>query len=225
MFSGIRRCRAPGWTSSSGCTSGLVDAVAAGIPVIVDATHARRAWRLAITQAMALPAPVEWIGWWLFTDLPNSLEWNARRTRPVPVIQEMAAALADPHFGPMRAKDFAALCSVVPTHHDDLTPVLQAELAALDRRIRSATNRGRQVQRHGYSHLLDLERLLHHSGGIYFGIDLRSWLFAFGGGIRIESPEAMRQELLQRCRETIEANGTQESEPAGFSFCRRARPD
>jgi len=40
-------------------------------------------------------------------------------------------------------------------------------------------------------------------------IDLRSWLFAFGGGIRIESPEALRQELLQRCRETIEANDTQ----------------
>jgi len=47
-----------------------------GIPVIVDATHARRAWRLVLTQALQLP---------------------------VPVIQEMAAALADPHFGPARA--------------------------------------------------------------------------------------------------------------------------
>lgn len=37
-------------------------------------------------------------------------------------------------------------------------------------------------------------------------IDLRSWLFAFGGGIRIESPEALGQELVQRCREAIEAN-------------------
>jgi predicted kinase len=140
----------------------LGEAVAAGVPVIVDATHARRAWRLAIIQALVLPAPVEWIGWWLYTDLPTSLAWNARRRRPVPVpvIQEMAAALADPHFGPMRAEGFAALCTVVPTHHDDLTPVLQAELAALDRRVRSATNRERQVQRHGYSRLLDLERLL-----------------------------------------------------------------
>jgi hypothetical protein len=40
-------------------------------------------------------------------------------------------------------------------------------------------------------------------------IDLRSWLFAFGGGIRIESPDALRQELLQRCREAIEVNGDQ----------------
>jgi len=37
-------------------------------------------------------------------------------------------------------------------------------------------------------------------------IDLRSWLFAFGGGIRIESPDALRQELVDRCREAIEAN-------------------
>jgi predicted kinase len=141
----------------------IQEAVAAGIPVIVDATHARRAWRLAITQALPLPAPVEWIGWWLYTDLPTSLEWNATRQRPVPlpVIQEMAAALADPHFGPSRAEGFAAICAVVPTHHDDLTPVLQAELAGLERRIRSATNRERKLQRHGYSRLLDLERLLH----------------------------------------------------------------
>jgi hypothetical protein len=38
-------------------------------------------------------------------------------------------------------------------------------------------------------------------------IDLRSWLFAFGGGIRIESPDALRQELVQRSREAIAANG------------------
>jgi predicted kinase len=141
----------------------IQEAVAAGIPVIVDATHARRAWRLAITQALPLPAPVQWIGWWLYTDLPTSLAWNASRQRPVPVpvIQEMAAALADPHFGPSRAEGFAAICAVVPTHHDDLVPVLQAELASLDRRIRGATNRERKIQRHGYSRLLDLERLLY----------------------------------------------------------------
>ena len=137
--------------------------MASGIPVIVDATHARRAWRLAITQALSLPAAVEWIGWWLHTDLPTSLEWNATRERPVPlpVIQEMAAALANPHFGSSRAEGFAAICAVVPSHHHDLTAVLRAELAALERRIRSASNRERKIQRHGYSRLLDLERLLY----------------------------------------------------------------
>jgi hypothetical protein len=73
----------------------------------------------------------------------------------------MAAALADPHFGPSRAEGFAAICAVVPTHHNDLAAVLQAELAGLDQRIRSATNRERKQQCHGYSRLLDLERLLH----------------------------------------------------------------
>ena len=38
-------------------------------------------------------------------------------------------------------------------------------------------------------------------------IDLRSWLFAFGGGIRIESPDALRQELVERCREAMDVNG------------------
>ncbi|MEA5414147.1 AAA family ATPase [Synechococcus sp. BA-132 BA5] len=140
----------------------LTEAVAAGIPVIVDATHARRPWRLALTQALLLPAPVEWIGWWLYTPLPTCLEWNRQRERQVPeaVIQEMAAALADPHFGPSRAEGFAAICAVVPTHHDDLEPLLAAELAALDRRIRSARARETHWQLHGYSRLLDLERLL-----------------------------------------------------------------
>jgi len=140
----------------------LIEAVAAGIPVIIDATHARRPWRLALTQALLLPAPVEWIGWWLYTTLPTCLEWNRTRERQVPeaVVQEMAAALADPHFGPSRAEGFAALCAVVPTHHDDLEPLLAAELAALDRRIRSARARETHWQLHGYSRLLDLERLL-----------------------------------------------------------------
>ena len=88
--------------------------VADGVPVIVDATHAHRPWRLAITQALALPAPVEWIGWWLHTSLATCLKWNHTRTRlvPEPVIREMAAALADPVFGPSRAEGFAAVVAV-----------------------------------------------------------------------------------------------------------------
>ena len=33
----------------------IQECVTAGVPVIVDATHARRAWRLAMTQALSLP--------------------------------------------------------------------------------------------------------------------------------------------------------------------------
>ena len=138
-------------------------AVAAGTPVIVDATHARRPWRLAISQALSLPAPVEWIGWWLYTPLATCLEWNQTRQRlvPEPVIREMAAALADPAFGPCRAEGFAAVVAVVPTHGRELEALLRDELARLDHRIRSARNREKRFQLHGYSRLLDLERLLH----------------------------------------------------------------
>ncbi|MFO0138263.1 MAG: AAA family ATPase, partial [Cyanobacteriota bacterium] len=137
--------------------------VAAGIPVILDATHARRPWRLAITQALSLPAPVEWIGWWLYTPLSTCLQWNQTRKRlvPEPVIREMAAALADPAFGPSRAEGFAAVVAVVPTHGRELEALLRDELVRLDHRIRSARNREKRFQLHGYSRLLDLERLLH----------------------------------------------------------------
>jgi predicted kinase len=139
------------------------ESVAAGVPVIVDATHARRPWRLAITQALALPAPVEWIGWWLYTPLSTCLQWNQTRQRLVPeaVIREMDAALADPVFGPNRAEGFAALVAVVPTHQQNLGALLGDELGRLDRRIRSARNRERRFALHGYSRLLDLERLLY----------------------------------------------------------------
>jgi hypothetical protein len=56
-------------------------------------------------------------------------------------------------------------------------------------------------------------------------IDLRSWLFAFGGGIRIESPDALRAELVERCRQATEANGKPELSPAFLSMGRRSRPD
>jgi predicted kinase len=139
------------------------ESVAAGIPVIVDATHARRPWRLAITQALGLSAPVEWIGWWLYTPLSTCLQWNQTRRRlvPEPVIREMAAALADPVFGPSRAEGFAVVVAVVPTHQRERAPLLRDELARLDHRIRSARNRERRFALHGYSRLLDLERLLH----------------------------------------------------------------
>ena len=138
------------------------DCVAAGVPVIVDATHARRPWRLAITQALALAAPVEWIGWWLYTPLSTCLQWNQTRQRlvPEPVIREMAAALADPVFGPSRAEGLAAVVAVVPTHVRELEPLLRDELARLDHRIRSSRNRENRFALHGYSRLLDLERLL-----------------------------------------------------------------
>ena len=141
----------------------IQELVAAGTAVIVDATHARRPWRLVLTQALALPAPVEWIGWWLYTPLSTCLQWNQTRKRlvPEPVIREMAAALADPVFGPSRAEGMASVVAVVPTHVRELEPLLRDELARLDHRIRSARNRENRFALHGYSRLLDVERLLY----------------------------------------------------------------
>lgn len=57
------------------------EAVAEGVPVILDATHGQRPWRLAITQALSLPQPVQWIGWWLTTPLEQCLAWDRTRER------------------------------------------------------------------------------------------------------------------------------------------------
>ena len=56
-------------------------------------------------------------------------------------------------------------------------------------------------------------------------IDLRSWLFAFGGGIRIESPDALRQELVHRSQEAIAANRSLDITATGLQFQQRRRPD
>jgi len=145
----------------------LAEEVAAGRPVVIDATHARRPWRLAYTQLLKLPASMEWVGWWLHTPLPTCLEWNKTRQRqvPPPVIREMAAALSHKTFGPSRAEGFAAVVGLDPTK-DELTPAfLQNQLKLLDGRIRNAANKelgqknGKRL--HAYSRMVDVERLLY----------------------------------------------------------------
>ena len=73
----------------------------------------------------------------------------------------MAAALADEAFGPGRAEGFASVVAVQPTQQGDLTGFLRSELSRLNRRISAACNRQQQLQLHGHSRLLDLERLLY----------------------------------------------------------------
>jgi hypothetical protein len=38
-------------------------------------------------------------------------------------------------------------------------------------------------------------------------IDLRTWLYGFGEGIRVEAPTALREELVSRCRAMLAAHG------------------
>jgi predicted kinase len=125
----------------------LREAVAAGRPVIVDATHARRPWRLAITQAPELPAPVAWIGWWLTTPLATCLHWNRSRRHPVPeaVLKEMAAALADPALGPSCSEGMAAVVRVDPSVAADSEALLQHELARLEEGEQAADSKCQRI--------------------------------------------------------------------------------
>ena len=143
----------------------LQEAVAAGRPVIIDATHARRSWRLLYTQHLQLSRPVEWIGWWLTTPLEQCKAWAQGRERPVPeaVIEEFHASINHRFFRPDRPEGFATIVTLNPaagegTSDDDL----RARLAGLDRRVRNGGNRQRAMasQLHRYARLLDLERLL-----------------------------------------------------------------
>jgi len=143
--------------------AGVQRCVAQGRSVLIDATHARRPWRLAFTQRLELARQVEWIGWWLRTPIEVCLEWNQQRARQVPelVVQQFAAALNDRDFQPDRQEGFAALVDFDPSLGADLKADLRLEIARLDKRIAAARNREQAKELHGYSRLLDLERLLY----------------------------------------------------------------
>jgi predicted kinase len=145
----------------------LQEAVASGIPVIIDATHARRPWRLLYTQVLQLPQPVEWIGWWLTTPINTCLEWAQQRQRPVPeaVIREFHSAIGHKKFGPSRDEGFATVVTLNPAAGEASLEALQAPngpLHGLDRRISAGVNRNKAKlpYLHRYSRLVDLERLL-----------------------------------------------------------------
>ncbi|MFN7229667.1 MAG: AAA family ATPase [Synechococcaceae cyanobacterium] len=170
----------------------LCDAVAAGQPVIIDATHARRPWRLLYTQRLQLPRPVEWIGWWCTTPLEQCKVWALRRDRPVPeqVIEEFHASINHRFFRPDRAEGLAAIVTLNPAAGEGTTDAdLCSRLAALTGRIRNACNRQRSVaaQLHRYSRLLDQERLLF----------LLRLLTSFGG--LDESDPGTAADLIQIC--------------------------
>ena len=143
----------------------LNGAVAAGTPVIIDATHARRSWRLLYTQVLELPQPVEWVGWWLTTKLEQCKAWALLRDRPVPeaVIDDFYSSINHRTFKPDRSEGFATIISLNPAAEEGTVADLTSKLASIDGRIRNALNRQRAKEPyfHRYSRLLDLERLLY----------------------------------------------------------------
>jgi predicted kinase len=143
--------------------SQLLQAISAEETVILEASYTRRAFRLAITQALELPVAVQWIGWWLDTPLQLCLEWNRQRTVPLPegVIKKHCAQLLQAAPVPHRQEGFTQVVRLRPEQGIPLEQLVPAELERLDGCLQRATNRDAAYQLHGYSRLLDLERLLY----------------------------------------------------------------
>lgn len=143
--------------------SQLLQAISAEETVILEASYTRRAFRLAITQALELPVAVQWIGWWLDTPLQLCLEWNRQRTVPLPegVIKKHCAQLLQAAPVPHRQEGFTQVVRLRPEQGIPLEQLVPAELERLDGCLQRAANRDAAYQLHGYSRLLDLERLLY----------------------------------------------------------------
>jgi predicted kinase len=141
----------------------LLEAIAAQESVIVEASYVRRAFRLAITQALVLPVAVQWIGWWLDTPLEQCLEWNRQRPVGVPeaVIQRHCAQLLQAAPVPQRQEGFALVVRLRSDQGLSLERLIGAELERLEACQRRGANRDGAYRLHGYARLLDLERLLY----------------------------------------------------------------
>lgn len=138
----------------------LREAVAAGTPVILDATHCQRPWRLAITQALELPAPVQWIGWWLTTPLEQCLQWNQQRDRQVDegVIRRMHGYLPTAIYQPADSfleklnRDLAG----EPDFKQKKEDKLRSQTKAFLDRQRST------FREEGFSHIIAINPAAHH---------------------------------------------------------------
>ena len=141
----------------------LLAAIAAEEVVILEATYVKRCFRLAITQALPLPRPVQWIGWWLDTPVAVCLERNRQRAEPIPdtVIERQCAQLLESCPVPHRQEGFALVVRLQAEAMAGLEEQIPQELQRLEGCLQRGANRDAAYQLHGYSRLLDLERLLY----------------------------------------------------------------
>lgn len=131
--------------------------IAAGQPVIYDATNFKRPHRIALLQKLAKHENVYWVALQVQTPVERCKIWNQQRQRqvPEPVIESMAQYLET--FPLIPAEGFAAVYPVAPTTED-----LQLQSSAtLARAITNRKNRTKNITIHRYSRLLDFERLMH----------------------------------------------------------------
>ncbi len=129
-----------------------------GQVLIYDATNAYRCWRHDLLQKLP---DTNWIGWHLTTPPDVCKERNQLRPRqvPDPVIDRMAQALKT--FPPVPAEGFLDVLTLdlagsLPTQQHILE-----KIKAIPRTLINRQNATQHVTLHGYSRLLDFERLLH----------------------------------------------------------------
>ena len=141
----------------------IIDLISKNKNLIVDATFAKRSWRLEITQNLFLDKKVEWIGWQLKTSLETCLIWNKNRERKVPeqVIRNLFSAITNSNFGPNLSEGFASIFEIYPNSEEQLKEELDKNLNSINKKITQRQNRDNNKQLHGYSRLIDLERLLY----------------------------------------------------------------
>ena len=154
--------RGPWAEVEAGIQRKLCVALSEGATAIVEACYVKRDFRLAITQALPLPEPVQWIGWWLDTPVGLCRQWNQQREHPVPdgVITKHCSQLMQAGPTPHRQEGFAQVVRLQTGQGIALEELIPAQLAALDHHIRQASNRDASHELHGYSSLLDQERLI-----------------------------------------------------------------
>ena len=131
---------------------------------IVDATHAKRAWRLSLTQNLNLNYDIAWIGWWLITPKSKCIEWNKSRDRKVPIkiIQDYWDILDDKIFGPSSIEGFKDIRKLDPSAYEINTKYIDDEIIKMRRSILEREKNYPSISDlHDYSALIDFERLIY----------------------------------------------------------------
>lgn len=139
-------------------------ALEAGVPIIYDATNAKRVWRMGLLQKLRQYPEVDWMGWYLKTPLETCLQWNQQRDRQVPeaVIQRMSHWLKQ--FPPDDGEGFTALHTLKPDSLDAWLEQVHQGIHQLPKTKINRHNRNRPLTFHSYSRLLDFERLMYLIG-------------------------------------------------------------
>lgn len=143
--------------------SQIKDYIEAGIPIIYDATNAKRHWRMEFLQKLQQYNNIQWIGWHLKTPLEVCQQWNKNRKRQVQdtVIEELSHSLKQ--FPPIVAEGFTAVYEISYAQGKLDLNQLSTKITSLSRNIINRKNRtqNQNIKLHSYSCLLDFDRLMH----------------------------------------------------------------